>query len=264
MNTLFFDDFAAPELDRSRWNVEVTGHVVNNEQQAYVDSPETVYLQPGDEAGANGALVLHPRHRPGYATADGQRFDFISGRLNTRGKVEFTRGVVSARIKLSAGVGLWPAFWLLGSTGDWPGCGEIDIMENVGEPDWANAAVHGPGYFGETPFVNRKYFAGADGVAGWHVYSAEISPASELLFRVDDALIYRVTRPMIEHYGAWVFDGPKFLILNFALGGIYPFKTNGVRQPYFGLPQATAQMIQRNQPRMMVDWVKVAPTDTPS
>ena len=42
--------------------------------------------------------------------------------------------------------------------GIWPTTGEVDIMENIGETEWANAAVHGPGYSGETPFVNRQYF----------------------------------------------------------------------------------------------------------
>ena len=103
---IFFDDFTGKELDRKRWNVEVTGPVYNQEQQAYVDSRETIYLISGADQGANGALVLHPRWRPGTETADGVRFDFVSGRINTRGKVGFTYGSISARIWLSAGVGL--------------------------------------------------------------------------------------------------------------------------------------------------------------
>ena len=84
-------------------------------------------------------------------TAEGRKFDFTSGRLEGRGKFEFTYGVVSARVKLTAGAGLWPAFWTLG-TGPWPATGEMDIMENVGDPSWTNIALHGPGYSGNTPF----------------------------------------------------------------------------------------------------------------
>ncbi len=43
---LFFDDFAGLELDRSKWGVIVTGRTVNNEQQAYVDSKETISSKP--------------------------------------------------------------------------------------------------------------------------------------------------------------------------------------------------------------------------
>jgi hypothetical protein len=78
-----------------------------------------------------------------------------------------------------------------------------------------------------------------------------------LIFKIDGELIYRVTRPMVEYYGAWVFSDPKYLILNFALGGTYPFKTNGVYSPYYGIPQKTVQSIQNNDTKMLVDWVKV-------
>lgn len=124
--TVFFDDFAGPELDRSKWLVEVTGRTVNNEQQAYVDSPETISIARGDDAegATNGALVLQARYRPGFMTPQNRKFDFVSGRINTRGKMNFTYGTAAARIKLAAGPGLWPAFWALGN-GRWPDCGEI-------------------------------------------------------------------------------------------------------------------------------------------
>jgi hypothetical protein len=62
---------------------------------------------------------------------------------------------------------------------------------------------------------------------------------------------------MVEHYGAWAFDTPKHLILNFALGGAYPRKINGVKAPYPGIPQATGERIRRDNVRMLVDWVRV-------
>lgn len=75
---IFFDDFSGEVLDRSKWNVQVTGFHVNNEQQAYVDSSVTLYLAHGPEAeGAqNGALVLQPHYAPGFVTKDGKHFDF--------------------------------------------------------------------------------------------------------------------------------------------------------------------------------------------
>jgi len=44
---------------------------------------------------------------------------------------------------------------------------------------------------------------------------------------------------MVEFCGHWVFDGNKFLLLNCALGGTCPYKTNGVRFPYYGILQET-------------------------
>jgi beta-glucanase (GH16 family) len=254
---VFFDDFSGPTLDRSKWNVELMRDVPNDEQEAYVDTPETIYIAHGREAegAANGALVVQARYRSGHVTPEGRKVDFVSGRLNTQGNVEFTYGNASARIKLAAGPGLWPAFWILG-TGEWPDTGEIDVMENVGEPDWASVALHGPGYSGDTPLFNRLYFAPQRDATQWHVYSVDWTPDS-LVFRVDDAVAYRATRPMVQNYGRWAFDNPKYLLVNLALGGAYPLKTNGVRTPYIGIPDATVQLIKTDKARMLVDWVRV-------
>ncbi|WP_423149510.1 glycoside hydrolase family 16 protein [Rubrolithibacter danxiaensis] len=258
---VFFDDFSGNSLDRSKWNVIVTGFHVNNEQQAYVDSLATIYFVKGAEAAGakNGALVIEPKYTPGFKTFDGQKFDFISGRINTRNKVEFTYGTAAARMKLPAGSGFWPAFWLLGG-GNWPETGEIDIMENVGEADWAGAALHGPGYFGETPLVNKVFFKPGKDVTQWHVYSVDWTKDA-LLFKVDGELFYRVTRPMVENYGKWAFDNPKYIIVNLALGGAYPYKTNGIKTPYNGIPESTLELIKSGKAKVLVDWVKVTQAD---
>lgn len=135
---LLLDDFSGAELDRSVWNVVVTGPVFNDEQQAYIDSPDTVHIADAadhDGATGRGCLVLQPRFRPGTPSTDSTQFDFISGRIDTRDRFAFRYGSVAARIKLPAGRGVWPAFWALGD-GAWPDTGEIDVTEYVGEADW--------------------------------------------------------------------------------------------------------------------------------
>ncbi len=256
-DTLFFDDFSGSKLNRDKWNVVVTGFTVNNEQQAYVDSAATLYTVKGAVAqGANnGALVIKALYKPGFKTPEGKTFDFISGRINSRDKIMFTYGTAAARMKLPAGSGLWPAFWAMG--GDkWPETGEIDIMEYVGETDWTGVALHGPGYSGETPLVNKFFFPEGHDVTEWHVYSIDWT-AESLNFRVDGNLVYRATRPMVEHYGSWAFDNKKFLILNLALGGAYPVKTNGVQKPYPGIPASTVQLIKDEQAKALIDWVLI-------
>ena len=244
----FTDDFSGPALDRGKWNVIVTGRTVNNEQQAYVDSPEVLTI-------ADGMLVIRPRFRPGFKTPEGRSFDFISGRIDTRDKFAFTYGTAAARMKLAAGAGLWPAFWALGA-GRWPDTGEIDIMENVGEAAWTSVALHGPGYFGDTPLVRRAPLPPDAGATAWHVYAVEWT-ADLLVFTVDGREIYRVTRQMVEKFGRWSFDNPKHLILNLALGGDFPAAVNKIKTPYHGLAESTVQAIQRDEPRILVDWVRV-------
>ena len=74
---------------------------------------------------------------------------------------------------------------------------------------------------------------------------------------IDGHVHYRVTRPMVENYGEWRFDNDKYLILNFAMGGAYPFKTNRIEAPYNGIPAETVEAVKRGEVEMLVDWVRV-------
>ncbi len=254
---VFFDEFDSGALDRSKWNVVGPDFWVNEEQQAYIDSPETIrFLPAGAVSGAaGGVLALQPGFRPGFTTPTGRKADFVSGRITTKGKFDFTYGRAVARIRMPDAVGVWPAFWLLGN-GKWPETGEIDIMEYVGEPDWVGVALHGTGYSGETPLVNKYFFTPGTDVTDWHEYEVDWN-AERIVFKIDGRTTYRATRPMVQFYDKWRFDTPQHLILNFAVGGIYPFKTNGIAKPYKGVPESTASRIRDGELAMEVDWVRV-------
>lgn len=256
-DTVFFEDFNGPKLDRAKWNVEVTGNTVNNEQQAYVDSSSVLYFVRGKAAqGAkNGALVIRAIYHPGYTSKEQKKYDFLSGRINTRKKMEFTYGTASARMKMASGAGMWPAFWALGE-GNWPDCGEIDMMETVGDSSWISNALHGPKYFGNTPLAYRYFLPNKQNVDQWHIYSVDWT-ADKLVFKTDGVVTYTVTKAMVEKYGRWAFDNPKFIILNFALGGGYPNGVNKITSPYFGISQATADKIKAGKAKVLVDWVLV-------
>lgn len=245
---LFSDEFEGNALDRAKWSVIGTEFWVNDEQQAYIDRPDVLAVD-------NGHLVLTPRYAPGADPLARRKADFVAGRIESKGKFDFTYGRAEARIRMPDAVGVWPAFWLLGN-GAWPTTGEIDVMEYVGEKDWTGVAIHGPKYSGETPFVDRAYFPAGQDATGWHDYAAEWTPTQVEFYR-DGVVTYRVTRPMIEHFGKWVLDNPQHVIVNFALGGAYPVKVNGVKSPYPGLPAATVERIKRGEIAMEVDWVRV-------
>jgi len=255
---IFFDDFSGT-LDRSKWNVIVTGtggfDTVNDEQQAYVDSRDTLAVVDRAEGAQGGVLAIRGRRAPAFRAEDGKSYDFVSGRVDTRSKFDFTYGTAAARIKLTAGAGLWPAFWALGN-GDWPDTGEIDIMENVGDPAWVNFALHGPKYSGGKGLVQRSSFATPADITGWHVYAVRWT-RDALVFTVDDREAWRVSRAMVETHGRWAYDNPKHLILNQAIGGVYPHAVNRVARPYYGLPQATVDLINDGRAVMLVDWVRV-------
>ena len=127
---IFADEFNTAELDRGKWNVVGPDFWVNREEQAYVDDPSVLAILNGVEGADGGALMLRPLYQPGTDTRADRNADFISGRINSKGKFDFTHGRAEARLKMPDAVGVWPAWWLLGN-GRWPDTGEIDIMEAV-------------------------------------------------------------------------------------------------------------------------------------
>jgi len=128
-------------------------------------------------------------------------------------------------------------------------------METVGDSSWISNALHGPNYFGNTPLAYRAFFPAGTDVTQWHVYSVDWT-ANSIVFKLDGKVTYTVTRAMVEQYGRWAFDNPKFIILNFALGG-YPATVDRIKTPYYGMSQATVDKIKAGQAEVMVDWVLV-------
>ena len=112
------------------------------------------------------------------------------------------------------------------------------------------------GYSGNTPLSHRYSVPKDKTLEDWHVYSLDWSPDS-LVFKIDEEVIYTVTRDMVTRYGAWAYDNPKYIILNLALGGAYPAGVNKATTPYIGLPEATVQLIKDGKADVLVDWVRV-------
>ena len=114
------EEFNGSALDESVWNYNIGGNGWgNNEKQYYTSRSENIRVQ-------NGMLEIEAR-KESY-----ENNNYTSARIHSKGKKEFTYGKVEARIKFPGGQGTWPAFWMLGSKGNWPNCGEIDIIEHVG------------------------------------------------------------------------------------------------------------------------------------
>ena len=218
------DEFNGPRIDTTIWNIT---------DEFVTKNGELEYYRPGNAFIENGALVLEARQE----TYGGK--DFTSGCVMSQGKKTFKYGRLTARIKLPATTGMWPAFWMLGATGAWPDGGELDIMESKGRlPDSVWGTAHwGPYINGNHPNYGLTYqFPSGQDITGWHDYTLEWS-ANNLRWSVDGAT------PYVTMASRDPFNQDFYFILNLAVGGMFD---NDAQPPRPMAPQ-----------RMLVDYVRV-------
>ncbi len=211
------DEFDGEELNRDDWNVELhEPGWVNAELQEYVDSEENIFIR-------DGKLVLHPIQTK---NEDGT-YSYTSGRVNTQNKHDFTYGLFVARAKVPTGMGYLPAFWMMPQDenlyGQWPRCGEIDIMEVHGSD---TSTTYGTVHYGNPHNQNQGTYAadGVDFASDFHEFAVEWLPG-ELIWYVDGVEFYRTSEwySATEGQGTITypapFDQPFHVILNLAVGG---------------------------------------------
>lgn len=198
-----FNTDGAP--DATKWNYDLgkgDNGWGNNEKQNYTNSATNVIVQGGS------LKITAKKEASGGA-------DYSSSRLKTDGKFSFTYGKIEIKAKLPIGAGTWPAIWMLGqnyATKPWPACGEIDIMEHVGNnQNVILSTLHYPGHSGGSGVSGSKTIPNVS--TEFHVYKTVWSPASVQTF-VDDQLIHSV-----PNEGSLPFNSDFFLILNVAMGG---------------------------------------------
>ncbi len=219
-NLKWEDQFEGESLNRDDWNVELHDPGwVNNELQSYVDSPENIYLQ-------DGSLVLKPVEN---MNEDGS-VSYTSGRINTQHKHDFKYGLFEARVKVPEGQGFLPAFWMMPTDenlyGQWPRCGEIDIMEVLGNnTDTSYGTIH----YGNPHSESQGSYTLDEGSFSeeYHVFDVEWEPG-KISWYVDGKLIhtednwYSATEGQGEITYPAPFDQPFYIILNLAVGGNWP------------------------------------------
>ena len=221
---VFADEFNGPagtSFDQTSWSAELGGEGWGNEElQFYTDKTENVRL----DGKGNLEIRALQESLPSGLTCWYGKCRFTSARLVTKGKFDFKYGRVEARMKVPNGVGVWPAFWMLGIDIDkvgWPACGEIDIMEFIGkEPSTVYGTLHGPGYSGAGG-ISRSVSLRSNIPNDFHTFAVEWREG-EISWFLDGKLFSKLSKKDLPEGSRWAFDHPYFLIINFAVGGKWP------------------------------------------
>jgi beta-glucanase (GH16 family) len=191
----------------NQWNIEYAPPKKNNLELQSYDNTAFKFNN------SNLIIVTHKNNK-----------NIVSGRINTKNKIEIQYGYIEILMKFSEGKGLWPAFWMLGNNNKWPLCGEIDIIEWVG---WNEkniyGTLHGPQYYGGNPYgsgpiniYNKSLYN------EYHKYAIEWKP-NNIKWFIDDILFFTASKNKLQKINKnyeWVFNDKFFyLILNMAVGG---------------------------------------------
>lgn len=201
-----------------RWAAlnDVKNHslIWNNEEQLYVD--------PSFEGTGNtplglsalkvesGVLTITASRAPDIKALSG--YHYLSGLITSEPRFTQTYGVFEMRAKLPKGKGLWPAFWLLPASKEWPP--EIDVMEVLGDRvTQYHTTLHSKAD-GKPVMSSIAPHPVPDLSAEFHTYGVEWGE-KEIVFYFDDHEIARTPTPADMHQ-------PFYMLANLAVGGKWP------------------------------------------
>ncbi|AUD01957.1 beta-glucanase [Spirosoma pollinicola] len=202
-----------------------TGFVRNNEYQWY--QAENAHCE-------NGVLIIEgkreQRSNPFYKANSASwrtnrpTIEYTSSSMKTEKLHQWQYGRFEMRGRIETRSGLWPAFWTLGVSGEWPSNGEIDIMEYYRNQLLANVAwATAKRYTAEWRSVKKPMttFDDPDWSKKFHIWRMDWDETAIRLY-VDDQLLNTVLlAETINQDGSGLnpFHHPHYVLLNLAIGG---------------------------------------------
>jgi beta-glucanase (GH16 family) len=205
---VWVDDFNGATIDASKWTFETGGSGWGNN--------ELQYYTAGSNATINAGVLNITAKKELFSGSQ-----FTSTRMVTKGKGDFLYGRFEVRAKLPRGRGTWPAIWMLpsdNSYGNWPGSGEIDIMEHVGyDVNTIHCSVHTSAYNHTRGTQKTATKLIPDATDSFHVYRVDWTPFSVRGY-IDNVKYFDFVNENTG-FAAWPFNKNFHLILNLAVGG---------------------------------------------
>jgi beta-glucanase (GH16 family) len=202
---VFADEFDGQALDGTKWATCWSYGCATTEPNVWYSATNVIV--------GNGIVRLRADNHPQFK--HGRTIPYTSGMISTgagsgSSSPRFTAqyGYFEARVRVPAGRGLWPAFWMLTPEQNPP---EIDIMEVLSkEPNRVNLHYHFIDGSGVLQDFGTAWDDG-DFSTDWHTFGVEWQPGA-IIWYVDG-----VERNRYE--GKYVAAEPLYLILNLQVGG---------------------------------------------
>lgn len=208
--------------DSTKWRFE-TGFARNEEAQWY--QKENAICRDG-----NLVITGKKEHRanPNYVAGStdwrtNRAFiEYTSASVLMKKEHAFKYGKMEVRAKIITQEGLWPAIWTLGTNGEWPSNGEVDVLEYYDNKILANYAIASatkwkaiwdgaskPMSTFDSDWANRYHIWTLD----WTENKMEILLDGVSMNTID------LTKSINKSDGKNPFQQAHYLLLNLALGG---------------------------------------------
>jgi beta-glucanase (GH16 family) len=201
-------------------------------EQGFVRNEEDQWYQSDNATVSGGLLVIEARREqkanPNYQAGstdwkkNRQYAEYTSSSLLTSGLHSWQFGRFEMRGRIPTSAGMWPAWWTLGNSGQWPSNGEIDIMEFYQGKVLANVACGtATAYQAKWDSATKSLssFNDSQWSSKFHVWRMDWDDTKIDLY-LDDVLMNTSNlADMLNADGKSPFRQPAYMILNLAIGG---------------------------------------------
>ena len=201
-----------------------------NFEKGFARNEEAQWYQSANATVKDGLLVIEARketvQNPNY-TGSGdwkttrKTAEYTSSSLTTSGHQSFQYGHFEMRARIPTDAGMWPAWWTLGVSGEWPSNGEIDIMEFYQSKLLANVACGTDTRWQAKWDSATKSLSslGANWTSMFHLWTMDWDDQNIVLSVDGQQLNTSSLSSMLNSDGKSPFKQKAYLLVNLAIGG---------------------------------------------
>ena len=200
-------------------------------EKGFQRNEEAQWYQSANATVQGGLLVIEARketvQNPNY-TGSGdwkttrKTAEYTSSSLSTSGHQSFQYGHFEMRARIPTDAGMWPAWWTLGVSGEWPANGEVDIMEFYQSKLLANVACGTDTRWQakwDSATKSLSSLGGANWTSQFHLWTMDWDDQNIVLSVDNQQLNTSALSSMLNSDGKSPFKQKAYMIVNLAIGG---------------------------------------------